>query len=349
MTKPHKVAIIGAGISGLSCATALQNSGLQVILYEKSRGVSGRLSTRVYEHWQCDHGAQYFTARDPLFTAEVQRWIKADVAKLWEPELKVFDGENFTQKNNKKDSNTLRYVGYPRNHSPAKWLAESLNVVTEAAITAIAKIGSQWQLTSKEHGVHAEHFDFVILCIPSQQAGILLKDCGSRLATLCDAVVMRPCFALMLHLDNQVNCQFDALFINSGLLSWVARDSSKPGRNGRQNNKGETWVLHASAEWSQANIDISKEVVTQKMLSEFNKVLQSDTTLTASTQLDIKLKEHDLHRWMYADCEHYLTDIYHFDAEHNIGLCGDWINGGKIQGAWLSGYKLAERIIDSTD
>jgi len=50
---------------------------------------------------------------------------------------------------------------------------------------------------------------------------------------------------------------------------------------------------------------------------------------------------------VYADCEQYLTDIYHFDAIHNIGLCGDWLSGGKIQGAWLSGYKLAERVINS--
>lgn len=111
MTQNKKVAIFGAGISGLSCATALQNSGWQVTLYEKSRGVSGRLSTRVCEQWQCDHGAQYFTARDPLFAEEVQRWTKANVARLWQPALKIFDGNNFAPKSSEQNVGTLRYVG----------------------------------------------------------------------------------------------------------------------------------------------------------------------------------------------------------------------------------------------
>jgi predicted NAD/FAD-dependent oxidoreductase len=27
-----------------------------------------------------------------------------------------------------------------------------------------------------------------------------------------------------------------------------------------------------------------------------------------------------------------------------IGFCGDWLNGGRVEGAWLSGYKLASQI-----
>ena len=90
-----KIAVVGAGIAGLSCATALQNAGFKVSVFEKSRGVSGRLSTRVTQatklsqYWQCDHGAQYFTARDPVFRAEVERWIKADEAQFWKPRLMV--------------------------------------------------------------------------------------------------------------------------------------------------------------------------------------------------------------------------------------------------------------------
>ena len=118
-----RVAIIGAGMAGLSCAMALQQAGFVVTLFEKSRGVSGRLSTRVTDAWQCDHGAQYFTARDPLFDAEVQRWVAQDVARIWQPRLMVFDGTGLIAKVD--DGKNTRYVGYPSNHTPAKWLAES--------------------------------------------------------------------------------------------------------------------------------------------------------------------------------------------------------------------------------
>jgi hypothetical protein len=348
MTKKiNKVAIIGAGISGLSCATVLKNFDWQVTLYEKSRGVSGRLSTRIHKHWHCDHGAQYFTAKDSLFAEELKRWTKADVARLWEPTLKVFDGKSFSSKSNEKDIGSMRYVGYPRNHSPAKWLSQSLDVMTETTIVSVTKKDSKWQLTSKERGLHPEYFDFIILSMPAPQVATLLKDSGSKLAALCSEVVMRPCFALMVHLTQRLNCQFDGLFINSGLLSWVARDSSKPGRKDCSTTDAETWVLHATSKWSQNNIDAPKHLVEMEMLKEFRRILQSENSTTSSGQLDIQSDECDLHRWMYADCEQYLTDIYHFDAIHNIGLCGDWLNGGKIQGAWLSGYKLAERVINS--
>lgn len=351
MSTPHTVAIIGAGIAGLSCATVLQNAGYKVTLFEKSRGVSGRISTRVHDDWQCDQGAQYFTARDPRFNAEIQRWLAADVARLWEPALKVFDGRTFSPTSHEKDANTLRYVGYPRNHSPAKWLAQSLCVVTEITVTSIKKCAAQWQLTSKEYGVHPEAYDYVILSIPAPQAAAILKDSGSHLASLAEAVFMRPCFALMVNFKQRINCQYDGLFVNSGILSWVARDSSKPGRMTPSNNQTETWLLHATSDWSAANVDMPKALVSQLMFAAFMRILRCDSTLSAAELSEVKLEDYnykyDLHRWLYADCKDYLTAIYQFDTAHNIGVCGDWLNGGKVQGAWLSGYHLAQALIDT--
>ena len=42
----NQVAVIGAGIAGLACARELQSHGLSVDVFEKSRGPSGRMSTR---------------------------------------------------------------------------------------------------------------------------------------------------------------------------------------------------------------------------------------------------------------------------------------------------------------
>ena len=82
-----RVAVVGAGLAGLSCAQALQAGGVAVALFDKSRGVSGRMSTRRGEGWQADHGAQYFTAREPAFVEEVRRWVAAGVAADWSPRL----------------------------------------------------------------------------------------------------------------------------------------------------------------------------------------------------------------------------------------------------------------------
>ena len=87
MSPIANLAVVGAGIAGLACATRLQEAGLKVSLFEKSGGAAGRMSTRRGNGWQCDHGAQYFTARHPDFRAEVARWQRAGVAGLWNPRL----------------------------------------------------------------------------------------------------------------------------------------------------------------------------------------------------------------------------------------------------------------------
>jgi predicted NAD/FAD-dependent oxidoreductase len=89
-TASTHIAVIGAGIAGTACASALQRAGYQVSLFDKSRGPGGRMSTRRGEDWQCDHGAQYFTARAPAFRAEVARWEAAGVAAQWHAQVSSF-------------------------------------------------------------------------------------------------------------------------------------------------------------------------------------------------------------------------------------------------------------------
>jgi renalase len=107
MTPTAHLALIGAGISGLSCGTRLQQAGLEVSLFDKSRSAGGRMSTRRGDDWQCDHGAQYFTARHPDFRAEVARWQQAGVAALWDPGLWLFDGDSSAA----RESTVERFVG----------------------------------------------------------------------------------------------------------------------------------------------------------------------------------------------------------------------------------------------
>ena len=83
------IGIIGAGISGLSCAKALEQAGYDVEVFDKGRNLSGRMATRRNDLSEFDHGAQYFTAKDPAFIQEVDRWIGTDVAQVWSPKIAV--------------------------------------------------------------------------------------------------------------------------------------------------------------------------------------------------------------------------------------------------------------------
>jgi len=71
--------VIGAGVSGLIAARTAQANGARVLVLDKGRGVGGRLATRRTDSGVFDHGAQFFTARDPQFRLLVEAWRAAGI------------------------------------------------------------------------------------------------------------------------------------------------------------------------------------------------------------------------------------------------------------------------------
>ncbi|RZJ15786.1 MAG: FAD-dependent oxidoreductase [Acidovorax sp.] len=329
---PHTIAVVGAGMAGLSCAHALAQAGHAVHVFDKSRGPSGRMSTRRAEDahgpWQCDHGAQYFTARDPAFRAEVARWQQASVAALWDARLASFDGSTWTTPTTPVE----RFVGTPRMTSPAAWQVQNLGAGAQAQWqTTVRRLDSTeagWAITSAEHGLHSQRYGAVLLAVPAPQAVPLLAPVAPAGAALAASARMRGSWAVMLRYAAPVHMAWDGAFINTGPLRWVARDSSKPGRTG-----AETWLLHASPEWSDAHIEDSAESVTAVLVAAFA-ALGGPAPLASTA-----------HRWRYADTEPALTLGSWWDAPLRLGLCGDWLHGGKVEGAWLSGRALAAQVV----
>ncbi|GAB3652614.1 NAD(P)/FAD-dependent oxidoreductase [Nocardioides korecus] len=70
------VAVIGAGIAGLTCARALETSGFSVRVLERSARVGGRVGTDLVDGFRCDRGFQWFDAAHPDLRATL------DVAAL---------------------------------------------------------------------------------------------------------------------------------------------------------------------------------------------------------------------------------------------------------------------------
>ena len=326
------IAIVGAGLAGLSCAQALLQAGHTVHVFDKARGPSGRMSTRRAEDdngpWQCDHGAQYFTARDPAFRAEVARWQQAGVAALWNARLASFDGTAWTTPATPLE----RFVGTPRMTSPAAWLVQHLGEPAlaqwQTTVQRLDHTEGGWAITSAEHGLHSPRYSAVLLAVPAPQAVPLLTPLAPAGAALAASARMRGSWAVMLRYASPVALPWEGAFINTGPLRWVARDSSKPGRTGQ-----ETWLLHASPEWSEAHIEDSAEAVTAALLAAFA-ALGGPAPLAATA-----------HRWRYADTEPALTQGSWWNAQMRLGLCGDWLNGGKVEGAWLSGRALAQQVL----
>jgi renalase len=210
-------------------------------------------------------------------------------------------------------------------------LSDALALTTHATIRQLQLQLDGWHLLSAEQGWLAERFDAVLLAVPAPQAVPLLQPLSGELAGLARSAAMHGCWAAMLRFSIPLELPFDAAFVNGGPLRWIARDSSKPGRTGP-----ETWVLHASAEWSEANLERDTDTVAASLLKAFGQL--GGLAPHALT----------IHRWRYAETESLLENECAWHAGIGLGLCGDWLNGGKVEGAWLSGRQLAHQVLASS-
>jgi predicted NAD/FAD-dependent oxidoreductase len=133
--------------------------------------------------------------------------------------------------------------------------------------------------------------------------------------------------------DQPLLDDWDAAFINEGPLAWVCSQASKPGRP-----PGPAWVIHATPEWSRANLELTPEHAAARLLEEARGLPGANRP---------KAVDVSAHRWRYALAEEPLDrQALWFDA-HRLALAGDWCAGSRIEGAFLSGMAAAGRVMGS--
>ena len=136
-----KVAVIGAGISGLMAARTLQDHGIPVTVFDKGRGVGGRMSARRTEAGgSFDHGAQYFTARDPRFARYVDSWVDQGLVAKWpdqaiatDQKIVVIEAGAIQSESSSQD----RFVAVPGMNAICKHLASDLTVNVKTKVDKI--------------------------------------------------------------------------------------------------------------------------------------------------------------------------------------------------------------------
>ncbi|AWT47294.1 MULTISPECIES: protoporphyrinogen/coproporphyrinogen oxidase [Streptomyces] len=82
MTPDLDVAVVGAGIAGLTAAHELRRAGLSVRVYEDGPQVGGRMRTVRHEGWTVDTGAEQVASRGYRATWELLRRIGAGPADV---------------------------------------------------------------------------------------------------------------------------------------------------------------------------------------------------------------------------------------------------------------------------
>ena len=307
-----RIGIIGAGMAGLSCATALVEAGHDVVLFDKGRGPGGRMSTRRLTtglgEVGFDHGAQYLTARDPAFVAQVERWSEDGHVARW-----LAAGDD-------------AWVGTPAMNAPIRDMASRLEVRWHQRVDTLTHSTDGWSFHGD--GMDIAQFDGAVIAVPAEQVVSLIEAHRPDWAEKARATPSDPCWTVMAAFAVRLAVEHDRL-TDKGLIASAVRNSAKPGRADI-----EAWVLQATGDWAAAHIEDSPDVVKQAMFAAFAACVEGDLPPLLTTSV---------HRWRYAKSGKLGQDAL-WDGTHHLGICGDWLLGGRIEAAWLSGMRLAQAV-----
>lgn len=319
------IAIIGAGIAGITLARALAPLA-DVTIFEKSRGLGGRMANRRREGFAFDHGAQYFTARSPAFRSVAEDAVEGGNAGIWPNAVHTLKAEGLVTDSRPPEP---RYIGLPGMSGFASGLADGLQIRKEATVAELKRTEDGWSLTDSE-GQDLGRFDLVLSTAPAPQTVRLLPEAFSGREALA-SVRMSGCFTLMIGLDEPLHLDFDAARIDDAILSWIAIEGSKPGRGEKT-----ALTIHSRNDWAETNLERDRDEVKSEMLASLKRLLGLDFSEAAWL---------DLHRWRYANVDQAADQPFLFDEALGLGACGDWCLGNRVEAAVESATALSERLI----
>ncbi len=298
-------------MAGLTCARELMQRGVDVVVFEKGRGLGGRMATRrAAGGFQFDHGAQYLTPQSDGFFSLLKRAEAACAVARWP-----------------QDREEPAYVGVPGMTSLAKYLGRGLSIRKETRIENIVKASGRWNLVWQGGN---ETFDRVAITAPAPQIGALLPEAHPFSAPL-GTVGMTPCLTLMVGLPRVLDRPFVSRRAPDDDISWIVCDGAKPGRP-----DATCIVAQASSDWSLRHLERERDEFAKLMLPLVAAVVGADL-VADPTYLSG-------HRWRYAFVSQSLGHPYLADKEETLFAGGDWCLGAKAEHAWTSGQAIAEKI-----
>lgn len=322
-----KIAIIGAGLAGLTTASFLREF-VHLDIFEKSRGVGGRLSTRRAEPYYFDHGAQYFTVKTQEFQAFLKPLIDYGVIAPWQARQAAIKDNKIVSIQN-WSLETPHYVGVPGINAIGKYFAQNLNVHKGIRVSRISKSNHQWRLYSDDNQ-DLGLYDWVVFATPVAQTLEILPDGFKEMGNL-QSIEMQACFSLMLGFETPLALDYDCARVLDSDIRWIAVNSTKPGREGKF-----SLLVQSSNDWADQHIDDDRGGVLEYLLQRTSEIIGYDVA---------ECQHKALHGWRYAYAHRQGGQTHYIDVDNRLSVCGDWCIEGRVEAAFTSGYMLSNDIL----
>lgn len=317
------IAIIGAGVSGLAAARNLAEGSY--ILVDKSRGPGGRLAAKRIGGSRADIGAQFFTVRDPRFEAVVFDALHEGMVAQWRPSMgKIVENRIISSPDSQR-----RYIGTPYMNAFGRYLAKNVKASYETRVKVITQEGSYFLLTD----TNGQHFsaDKVLVTTPVDQMVSMLGAFDTDFLNL--QFGMSPTWTCVFEM-HQTLTSFDNMTIEAcfgadhPIIDFLAMERSKEGRTGQY------LIVHTTPVFSKANLAASTDHI-------LDRVSDALTILIGLT-----LKPIVAHLWKYARPADHTKAAQKgvFEIAPNLWIAGDYLSGGRVEGAYLSGLEASKRL-----
>ncbi len=308
-------------MSGLLAGKILSQTGIEVKILEKSRGVGGRMATRRFKQGVFDNGAQFFNAWDTKFQQWVDLWIKEKAASVWFRSLRKLDDRP-------NDEGHPRYRGRRGITSVAKYLARDLDIRLQTRVKLVSKVRESWVV----HTENGEEFIArqIVLSCPIPQSLNLLELGDVTIPTLeyntLKAIEYHSCITGLVLLDSHSAIPSPGgMKFEKGDIQWLG-DNSQKGISPIST----AITIHASHDFSRKNFDLPAEELIDQLVEP------------AKPWLGQKIEDWQIHKWRYSQPVNlYPAQFLEFPEHSGLFMIGDAFGGARIEGAALSGIELA--------
>ena len=325
MTQQGKTLIVGAGISGLFAGQILNQAGHPVTILEKSRGVGGRMATRRFNKGIFDHGAQFFTVRDPQFQRWVDHWMQQGIAIEW--------ARKFSKPGKTPEGNShLRYRGLKGMTSIPKELSQGLDIHLQTRVESISNDGEIW--TAETAGGIDFNASQLILTAPVPQSLSLLEmgrvPLPEREMKHLQTIKYHPCIAVLVLLDGPSEIPTPGgMKVHSSPIQWLA-DNTQKGIS----PQASAVTIHASADFSQQNFDLDPDQLADMLIRE------------AGPWLGASVQGWQLHKWRYSQpVQIYPERFLEISVSPSLFFVGDAFGGPRVEGGAMSGMAVGQYLI----
>ena len=288
--------------AGISASAFSHHFKGDVEIYEKASRVGGRLCARNYKEFIMQFGAQYATSSNSIF----DDYLIKTGAINHTASIFIEEKNEYEEKNIWTHEQGMQFIA---NYG---FLNKKINFNSE-----VKNINQKNNLINLSDGTTVD-YNKLILSIPHPQALNLLGDLDYECS-------FEPCLAIGLCLDEGSSFELNAIKPSNKAISWIA--------SSRFFNKQipESVLLHLKPESSKEMYEKNKEAIINFAIENLRNFTSSNLNIIYS----------DIFKWKYALTNKKMNKERYIKYSDSIYLIGDWINGPRIENAFLSGYSLA--------